>query len=83
MKSNDNAPSQTTAGSDQLQKKILMATSIMLKEIEPRKKAALLNFLKGMMELSEEEERLYEERMAELKEILATEEILKKRNPEV
>jgi hypothetical protein len=83
-----NAPSQKTAGSPRLQRKILMATSIMLKEMEPRKKDAIFNFLKGMMELNEEEERLFEERMAELKGILEMEETnqwngLKKRNPEV
>jgi hypothetical protein len=64
-----NAPSQKTAASSRLQMKVLMATSIMLKEIEPRKENAILNFLKGMMEL-EEEERLFEERLAELKGIV-------------
>jgi hypothetical protein len=83
MESN-NASSRKTAGSSRLQQKILLATSIMLKEMEPRKKEAILNFLKGMMELSEEEERLYEERMAELKGILEMEDTKpKKRNPEV
>jgi hypothetical protein len=70
MKSNHDPK---TAGSPRLQQKILLATSIMLKEIEPRKKEAILNFLKGMMELSEEEERLFDERMAELKGILEME----------
>jgi hypothetical protein len=78
-----NAQSQETAGSSRLQQKILLATSIMVKEIEPRKKEAILNFLKGMMELSEEEERMFEERMEELKGILEVGETLKKRNPEV
>ena len=83
MKSN-NDPSQKTAGSSRLQQKILLATSIMVKEMEPRKKEAILNFLKGMMELDEEEERLFEERMTELKGILAMEDDEpKKRNPEV
>ena len=83
MKTN-NDPSQKTAGSSQLQQKILLATSIMLKEMEPRKKEAILNFLKGMMELDEEEERLFEERMAELEGILEMEDTKpKKRNPEV
>ena len=78
------APSQKTAGSSRLQQKILLATSIMLKEMEPRKKEAILKFLKGTMELNEEEERLFEERMAELKEILEMEDAgPKKRNPEV
>ena len=83
MKSN-NDPSQKTAGSSRLQQKILLATSIMVKEMEPRKKEAILNFLKGMMELDEEEERLFEERMAELEGILEMEDTKpKKRNPEV
>ena len=42
-----NAPSQKTAGSALLQMKILMATSIMLKEMEPPKKEAILNLLQG------------------------------------
>ena len=79
-----NDPSQKMAGSPQLQRKILMATSIMVKEMESRKKEAILKFLKGTMELNEEEERLFEERMAELKGILEMEDAgPKKRNPEV
>jgi hypothetical protein len=67
--------SQKTAGSSRLPMKLLMATSIMLKEMEPPKENAILNFLKGMMELDEEEERLFEERLTELKGILAMEDV--------
>jgi hypothetical protein len=79
-----NERSQNTAGSHRLQQKILLATSIMLKEMEPRKKEAILTFLNGMMDLDEEEQKLFEERMAEFKGILEMEESKpKKRNPEV
>jgi hypothetical protein len=70
-----NVLSQKTAGSSRLQMKLLMATSIMLEEMEPPKEEAILNFLKGMMELDEEEERLFEERIAELKGIMQREDI--------
>jgi hypothetical protein len=66
----DEELSQKTAGSPRLQMKLLMATSIMLKEMEPPKEEAILNFLKGMMELDEEAERLFEVRLMELKGIL-------------
>jgi hypothetical protein len=81
----NNAPSATTTGSAQLQRKILLATQIMLKEMALQKKEAILNFLKGMVALDEAEEQLYDERMAELKQLLAMENAdgLKKRNPEV
>jgi hypothetical protein len=83
MKANNGA-SQNTAGSFQLQRKILMATSIMLKEMEPRKKEAILNFLNGMIELTGGGRKAIEERMAELKGILEMGNTgLKKRNPEV
>ncbi len=70
-----NAFSQKTVGSSRLQMKLLLATSIMLKEMEPPKEEAILNFLKGMMELEVEEERLFDERMAELKVIMEMENI--------
>lgn len=70
-----NALSQKTAGSSRLQMKLLMATSIMLKDMELPKEEAILNFVKGMMELEEEEEKLFEERLAELKGILEMEDI--------
>jgi hypothetical protein len=66
----DDELSRKTAGSTRLQKKLLTATLIMLKEIEPRKKEAILDFLTGVVELDEEEERLFEERLAELKGLL-------------
>jgi hypothetical protein len=47
----------------------------MLKEMEAAKKDAILSFLKGMMELNEEEDKLFEERMAELKGILEMEDL--------
>jgi len=61
------------AGSYQLQKKLLLATRVMLMEMEPRKKDAILTFLKGMMELDEKEEKLFDERLAELRGILEQE----------
>jgi hypothetical protein len=70
-----NVLSQKAAGSSRLQMKLLMATSIMLKKMEPSKEEAILNFLKGMMELDKEEEWLFEERMVELKGIMDMEDI--------
>jgi len=61
------------AGSHKLQMKLLLATRIMLDEMEPRKKNAILAFLKGMLELDEKEEKLFDERLAELKGLLEQE----------
>lgn len=61
------------AGSYRLQKKLLLATRIMLMDMEPGKKEAILTFLKGMMELDEKEEKLFDERLAELRGILEQE----------
>jgi hypothetical protein len=65
--------SMNIAGSYRLQKKLLLAIQIMLKEMEPKKKEAILAFLKGMMELDENEEKLYDERLAEFKRLLEEE----------
>jgi hypothetical protein len=66
----DEELSRKTAGSTKLQMKLLRATLIMLQDIEPGKKEAILDFLTGMVELDEEEERLFEERLAEFKGLL-------------
>ena len=52
--------------SDKLNQKLKLAEHILNHEMAPRKKRAILNFLKGMVELSKREEKVFDGRLAEM-----------------
>ena len=47
-----------------LNKKLELAEMILNKEMAPRKKEAILNFLRGIYELPKGDEKIFEERLA-------------------
>ena len=51
---------------DKLNQKLELATHILNHEMAPRKKKAILNFLKGMVELNKRDEKIFERRLAEI-----------------
>ena len=54
---------------ERLSKKLKMAEKILAYEMPARKEGAYLAFIKGMVELTKKEERIFDKRLAEMKEL--------------
>jgi hypothetical protein len=53
---------------ERLSQKLKMAEKILAYEMPARKEEAYLAFIKGMVELTKKEERIYDKRLVEMKE---------------
>ena len=60
---------KVTINEELLAKKLKMAEKILAHEMPARKEQAYLTFIKGMVELTKKEERIFDKRLAEMKEM--------------